>query len=461
VRAVFLSDSNPPLYYLLLYGWTRSLGTGDVALRLFSILWALACFPLIWSLAKRLGGDTAAVPTCILFAVSPLCVFYSTEGRMYSLLLFCTVCMMWLTLRLWDRGANAARFILWVAAGAAGLLTHYFFVFVWIAAVFWLQLHPSRFPRRLSGTGALLTVLLVLPWYIHIPQSLSQWRVTGYWLTIWPNGYHPITTALSLPWNFLSVEGIWWGESRFLGSINVGVFLLLAVAALRKLCWSAFSTPRSLLWLWLLSPCLGIMAFDLVRGTYVIAVPRYALAGMPAAFLLTGIGLGSLGYRLRAVFISLIVLLCLLSVRYFYVAEHRSYQNYPKVARLLAHQVNESDLILVHSIPSGVTGLARYLENAGACKTGLGFASWVGQLGQRRVPEDLEALAAGRGRIILITTHAVGEPAPEQSWLEENATLVETKQIYGATLQFFLPRDSPRFFRPQGPVSSFRSKNES
>ena len=29
IRAVALSDTSPPLYYLLLNGWTRALGTGD------------------------------------------------------------------------------------------------------------------------------------------------------------------------------------------------------------------------------------------------------------------------------------------------------------------------------------------------------------------------------------------------------------------------------------------------
>ncbi len=430
VRAVLLSDTNPPLYYLLLSGWTRVLGTGDAALRLFSVLCSLACFPALWPLARRFGGEGAALSTCILFAVSPLCVFYSTEGRMYSLLVLGSVCTIWLTLELWDKGSSAERFFLWVVAGVVGLLTHYFFLFPWIAAVLWLQFHPGRFPRWLSGVGALLTVLLILPWYLHIPESLAQWRVTGHWLTIRPSGYHPIMKALSLPWSFLSIDGVWGGSRRW-GLINAGVYALLAVVALRKLSWSIFSTPRSLLWLWLLSPCLGMVAFDLVRGTYVTAVPRYALAGMPAAFLLVGLALGSLGYRLRAVFVGLIVLLCLVGVRRLFVADGRSGQNYPEVAKLLSRQLDESDLILVHSIPSGVIGIARYLERGHASETGVGFASWVGQLGRRRVPEDIEALATGRRRILLITTHEVGEPAPERSWLEENARLVEKKRIHG------------------------------
>jgi uncharacterized membrane protein len=437
IRAVFRSDTSPPLYYLLLYAWTRALGTGDSALRSFSVLWSVACLPVFWALAQRLGGRAAAVGTCLLFAVSPSCVFYSTEGRMYSLLLLCSVCMLWLTLCLWDRGFSAARFALWVIAGVAGMLTHYFFAFVWCAAVFWLQIQPGQYPRRLSRAGALLILLLVLPWYVHLPEIMSQWRVTGHWLWMRPND--PVTRALFLPWSFLHIPGDW-------GKINLCVFLAIAVGVVRKLSWSLFSTPRSLLWLWLLSPCLGLVVLDLLRGTHVSAVPRYALAGMPAAFLLVGVSLGSLGHRLYMVSMVLIVLLSLRGVSHLYLTDERSGQNYPMVAKLLARDVSESDLILVHSIPSGVTGIARYLKHELAPETHVRFASWVGQLGQRRVPEDLETFAAGCSRIILVRTHGLGEPAPEQSWLEEHAMLVGVKRIHGTTLRYFTPRQSTVFF---------------
>jgi len=444
VRAVFLSDTNPPLYYLLLYGWTRVLGTGDASLRLFSVLWSLACFPLIWSIATRLGGRGAAVATCILFAVSPFSVFYSTEGRMYSLLLLCSVSTAWLTLRIWDRGPGAGRFALWVLAGVAGLLTHYFFLFFWIPVVFWLQLHPGSFPRRLSGAGAILTALLVLPWYIHLPELLSQWRVTRYWLYVRPDNYQPIKRVLSLPWmTFL------FGGTRFLNWSYAGVFLLLAIAAVPKLMSSIFSPPHSLLWFWLLGPWLGMVIFDLVRGTYISAVPRYAFAAMPAACLLVGLALESLKYRLRTVLMALIVFLCLVGVSRSYCGYY--HDQYPEVARLLARQVDESDLILVHSFPSCVAGLARYLEQEPAFKTGVGFASWVGELGLGRVPADVEALAAGRKRIILVKARDVGwdDRVPAEIWLDDNAKLVETKKFprnNAIFLLYFTPLDSTTFF---------------
>ena len=59
VRAVLLSDTSPPLYYLLLYGWTLVFGTSDVALRLFSTAWSLACLPFLAGIARRTGGRGA------------------------------------------------------------------------------------------------------------------------------------------------------------------------------------------------------------------------------------------------------------------------------------------------------------------------------------------------------------------------------------------------------------------
>lgn len=52
VRAVLLSDTSPPLYYLLLHRWTRALGTTDLVLQLFSVLWALAAFPLLYLVGR-------------------------------------------------------------------------------------------------------------------------------------------------------------------------------------------------------------------------------------------------------------------------------------------------------------------------------------------------------------------------------------------------------------------------
>ena len=233
IRAVQLSDTSPPLYYLLLNLWTRRAGTSDLALRLFSVLWALAAFPLIWLLAERLGGRSAAFSSALLYALAPLSLYYSVEGRMYAMLWFLAVAFIWLTLRLHDRGPERPTLLLWVVTAVAGFLTHYFFAFVWAAGVLWLVLHPGRITRSYQAAGVLVTIALLVPWYVQVPASLGRWRVTGSWL----NGPLSVTQAISAPillaWNLVAGRGV-WGGSRWSDRFLAALLLVLAWAVWRR-----------------------------------------------------------------------------------------------------------------------------------------------------------------------------------------------------------------------------------
>ena len=92
IRAVLLSDTSPPLYYLLLQAWTLISGTSDLALRLFSVTFSIASLPLVAALAYRIADRRAAIASSVLFAFSPLVVYYSTEGRMLLLPHFSDPC---------------------------------------------------------------------------------------------------------------------------------------------------------------------------------------------------------------------------------------------------------------------------------------------------------------------------------------------------------------------------------
>ena len=117
----------------------------------------------------------------------------------------------------------------------------------------------------------------------------------------------------------------------------------------------------------------------------------------------------------------------------------RSFEPFREVARAVSDGNNASDLILVHSIPSGVLGIARYAYGSSAIE------SWVGQLGLRRVPDSLQIIIAGRTHISLVKLHEVGEPAPEEAWLRANAIVFEEKQFEMAKAVDFRPRNAETF----------------
>jgi uncharacterized membrane protein YhaH (DUF805 family) len=429
VRAVLLSDTSPPLYYLVLAGWTRVAGTSDFAVHACSALWALATMPLIWLLGRRLGGPREALAACLLFTLAPASLYYSVEARMYSMLWFFSALTGWLTLRLHDRG-NAGTLALWTLAAAGGLLTHYFYAFVWAACIVWLALRPGRCARPAIAVAVLAALVLVAPWYRLLPVSLARWRVTGHWLDGLPSTAKLLLAAPALGWGLLSGRGA-WGGVEWVDRIGAVVVLGLGIALLRRGKAAVVGGGRDLILLWAVAACTGPILFDLLRGTSTSLIGRYALAGMPAAVLLAGFALGSLRAGTATAALALLVASWTPGLRDLVAHRTRAWEPYRQVAAGLNGWARAGDLVLVHSIPSGVLGVARYLGRD------VPLAAWVGQLGGRRVPEDVVALLGGRSRVALVRIHDVGEPAPEEDWLRAHARVVREQRLPHATVVYF------------------------
>lgn len=439
VRAVLLSDTSPPLYYLLLNGWTRVGGTSDAALRLFSVLCGLLTLPLLWLLGRELGQPRVGWTACLLFSFSHVAIYNSAEGRMYAMVWVLGSGLAWLTLRLSRRPDDLPIASLWVLAGAAGLATHYFFAFVWLACLAWL-LAVGRGRARVAALAA-LAVLLVLPWYAMVPTSLKLWRVTAGWLDgdlEWPGTLgRPFLLAANLL-SGTSPFGGWRGADRF----TLGLFVAPVLwAAGRSSLHRLFGRRRLLLWLWLAGSCLGLLAFDLLLHTTASYIDRYALPGLPAAMLLAALILSQLPRKLHAAALTALLLAWLPGAYATVKGDPRPWEPYRKVGARLTSWARPGDVVVVHSIPVGVVGVARYVHRD------IPIASWVVRLGLRQVPADLELLLRGRRRVALVKIHYLRLPSPAEAWLREHARLVR-RDVFprsGAEVLFFEPSGAGTF----------------
>jgi hypothetical protein len=440
IRAALLSDTSPPLYYLLLYSWTLIFGTSDIVLRLFSIGWSLASLPLLASVARRIGGSGAVFTSCVLFAFSPLTIYYATEGRMYSLLLFLVVATVLVSLVLQERGGGVGLYGLWIISSAAGFLTHYFFLFPWLALVAFLIAQPGRFDRRWLIGCIFLTGVAILPWYWMVPDSFSRWRVTKGWLNWRPAGFHRWHALGTQFLQFFSGRGSGlWVTPRWSARAALVLFAIIAAVATWRLRWRLLKGRLLLLWLWFIVACIAPTSLDLLQHTYVANVPRYALAALPATCLLAAVALGCLSQRIRLAALTLVVLTWTPSLLDIYRQGSRSWEPFREAAQVASNDGNAYDAILVHSIPSGVLGIARYAYGPSAIE------SWVGQLGLRRVPDSLQGLIAGRTHISLVKLHEVGQPAPEEDWLRANGDVMQEKSIGAAKIVRFRPKNATTF----------------
>jgi hypothetical protein len=162
LREVKASESNPPLYYVLAWGWAKAFGTGEVGLRSLSALFGAATVPVAFYAARELTSRRAGLIAAGLVAVNPMLIWYSQEARSYALLVFFgALSLLFFARSLRTREVRDLAF--WALASALALCSHYFAVFaVGIEAVWLLVALPTVRRRVALAVGGVVAVGLAL-----------------------------------------------------------------------------------------------------------------------------------------------------------------------------------------------------------------------------------------------------------------------------------------------------------
>lgn len=170
------SESNPPLYYMLAWGWARVFGVGEVDVRALSALAGITTVPVAYAATARLATPRVALLVAAFAAVSPLLVWHSQDARAYSVLvLLASLSLLTFARALADaRGRELAA---WALTAALALATHYFAVFLVAGQACWLL---ARHPRRRAAVAAVGAVAIgglgLLPLALHqMAQGGAAW----------------------------------------------------------------------------------------------------------------------------------------------------------------------------------------------------------------------------------------------------------------------------------------------
>jgi 4-amino-4-deoxy-L-arabinose transferase-like glycosyltransferase len=187
LRAVAHHENTPPLWYLLVWAWSKAFGTGMVALRLPSALAGVATVPVAWEIGRELAGRSAAarraaIVTAGLVAVNPLFVWYSQEARAYALFVLLTAVAMLCCLRA-DRKPTRGRLAAFAVSASLALLTHYFAVFLLIPMAAWLLRRRSRLRVTLPAIALIAAVGIA-----ELPLISAQGGHGTQWISAWALG---------------------------------------------------------------------------------------------------------------------------------------------------------------------------------------------------------------------------------------------------------------------------------
>lgn len=222
-------DGAPPLYYVLLHFWMGIFGTSDAAVRALSGVISVATLPLAWLAGRRIGGRAVAWTVVVVLASAPFAVYYATEARMYSLVMFLTACGMVAVGRALER-PRPGNLVAVAVVVAALLYTQYWAVYLtgalalWLAWEAWRGRSGWRIPARWMLGAVAVGCLAFAPW---LPTFVYQARYTG---TPWaaPANFGAVINAITgFTDNQATLSTTGSNQGRLLA---VGYFVLLGLA---------------------------------------------------------------------------------------------------------------------------------------------------------------------------------------------------------------------------------------
>jgi 4-amino-4-deoxy-L-arabinose transferase-like glycosyltransferase len=357
--SVRVTENTPPLYFLLLSLWMRAFGTGEAAVRGFSVLAGTLTVLLMLCLGRSLIPRPLAWTAAWLLAVSPLHIYFSREARNYALAGLIAAGMLLLLLRAQReeearpsgpaKRGTAGWWAAYWACGTLGLYTNYMFGPLMVAHG--LALAVRRRPLRGWGTAVVGAFLLFAPWLLYGLAAQAREAIT-----------YRETLAAGDPWLrntfFFGAKLLFYlflGETGLkllflrLGFLTAPILILLALSAagLARSWRESREADTGLLPALSTAFYLGLLVLlCLATRTWMLVQTRFAVLLLPGLCLAVAAGL--LAWPSRGP-VAAAALVCLSGALFFTPAwplAERPYADWRRAAATLANQGQPGDLVV-------------------------------------------------------------------------------------------------------------------
>jgi hypothetical protein len=222
IGSALRQDGHPPLFYYVLHEWMLVFGQGDVAVRALPGVLGVLTLPLGWLAGRRAGGPRAGWAFVVLLSLSPFAIRYSTETRMYSLVMVLVLAGYLLVANALERPSMLRLTGIALVSGAL-LLTHYWAMWLLAATIVvlawraWRSSTGARGPTIRVLVAVVAGGVLLLPW---LPSLLYQSAHTG---TPWAAVVRPTTMVTE---TLQDLGGGDFAEAVLLGWGLLALFLL-------------------------------------------------------------------------------------------------------------------------------------------------------------------------------------------------------------------------------------------
>jgi mannosyltransferase len=178
-----VNDPHPPFYYFLIHIFFCLFGYTAFVLKLFSAMVGVLGILSIYFLGKEILNKRVGLIAAYLTTFNYFHIFYSQEGRMYSLLFF-TTCLAVLYLLRFIKTPNYKSILLFVMFSTLMAYSHFFGVFMLISfygiILFYTMNSDDKKNRlKLAIASGLMTIVLYIPAIIVV---FSNQQRDSFWI---------------------------------------------------------------------------------------------------------------------------------------------------------------------------------------------------------------------------------------------------------------------------------------
>ncbi len=293
-------DTHPPTFFVLLYGWRRLFGTGEVAVRLPAAIFSVLSILPIAVILRRCGHAAAGLAAALLLGFAHSHIAMGQQARPYSLAMLLVGVGYWLLIVMEQRWSvfttprRAGCIVAYALVLCLAVLTHYFSGLVLLGQVPYALLRFRGSLLRWWAGGLTAAVLLFAA--LWLPSLLAQVDFIAaqefVFTTTEQHVWHTLLRAADLPVRLLLRYPQYdWST---VSAASVALVGMLGLGAAFMALWRARCRAAVIFAFWYVTPCLGLIGIDLLSGAQLLVHLRYPSLLGPAIAALLVLAVGQL-----------------------------------------------------------------------------------------------------------------------------------------------------------------------